>query len=108
MAVPFAACLAPGEYRRAVHSMRLDASLLTILARVTGDAAFLGWRTSLPPVRVDSAGELPVMVYEHAVACELAHARLAALRDAQAGAAVPAAAPPPVALGAGCLASWER
>ena len=100
--------MAPGEYRRAVHSMRLDASLLAILARVTGDAAFLGWRTTLPPVRVDSVGELPLMVYQHAVACELAHACLAGLRVAQAGAAVPAAALPPVALAAGSLASWRR
>jgi hypothetical protein len=106
MAIPFAACLTPGEYRRAVHSMRLDASLLALLAQVTGDEAFLGWRTTLPPVRVDSAGELPVMVYEHAVACELAHARLAALRDARAGLAPPAR--PPVAPAAGALASWRR
>lgn len=106
MAIPFAACLTPGEYRRAVHSMRLDASLLALLSQVTGDATFLGWRTALPPARVDSAGELPVMVYEHAVAGELAHARLAALRDARAGLAPPPR--PPVALAAGGLASWGR
>lgn len=106
MAIPFAACLTPAEYRRAVHSMRLDASLLALLSQVTGDPTFLGWQTALPPARVDSTGELPVMVYEHAVACELAHARLAALRDAPAGLAAPPR--PPVALAAGGLASWRR
>ena len=32
MNIPFALCLTPEEYRRAVHSLRLDASLLTVLA----------------------------------------------------------------------------
>jgi hypothetical protein len=76
MNVPFALCLTPDEYRRAVHSLRLDASLLTVLASVTGDDTFLSWRTGLPPVRVDSNVDVPSMVYEHAVLCEYAHARL--------------------------------
>ena len=52
MNIPFALCLTPEEYRRAVHSLRLDASLLTVLASLTGDDTFLSWRTGLPPVRV--------------------------------------------------------
>jgi hypothetical protein len=84
MNIPFAACLTPSEYRRAVHSLRLDASLLTVLAAVTGDGTFLGWRTALPPVRLDSNVDVPAMVYEHAVVCEYAHARLCQLRDAAA------------------------
>jgi hypothetical protein len=59
-----------------VHSLRLDASLLTVLASLTGDDTFLSWRTGLPPVRVDSNVDVPAMVYEHAVLCEYAHARL--------------------------------
>jgi hypothetical protein len=76
MNIPFALCLTPDEYRRAVHSLRLDASLLTVLASLTGDDTFLSWRTGLPPVRVDSNVDVPSMVYEHAVFCEYAHARL--------------------------------
>ncbi len=81
MNIPFALCLTPGEYRRAVHSMRLDTSLLTVLAALTGDSAFLGWRPPSLPVRVDSNVDVPQMVYEHAVICECAHARLRWLRD---------------------------
>jgi hypothetical protein len=80
MNIPFALCLTPGEYRRAVHSMRLDTSLLTVLATLTGDSAFLSWRPACLPVRVDSNADVPQMVYEHAVICEFAHARLRLLR----------------------------
>jgi hypothetical protein len=79
MNIPFAACLTPGEYRRAVHSLRLDASLLSILAALTGDETFLAWRPAGLPVRVDSNVDVPLLVYEHAVVCEYAHARLCQL-----------------------------
>ena len=81
MNIPFAFCLTSAEYRRAVHSLRLDASLLSVLAELTGDAAFLGWRTGPLPVRVDSNVDVPAMVYEHALICEYAHTRLCKLRD---------------------------
>jgi hypothetical protein len=92
MNIPFAFCLTPGEYRRAVHSMRLDVSLLSVLAGLTGDDTFLGWQTALPPVRVDSNGDVPEMVYQHALICEYALFRLGRLRDsaAQRSLAVPA------------------
>jgi hypothetical protein len=76
MNIPFALCLTSAQYRRAVHSLRLDASLLSVIAAVTGDSTFLSWRTGLPPVRVDSNVDVPLMVYQHAVLCEYAHARL--------------------------------
>lgn len=79
MNIPFAFCLTPEEYRRAVHSLRLDASLLSVLAEITGDSAFLHWRQ--PAVRVDSNVDVPAAVYEHALLCEFAHARL--LRNAR-------------------------
>jgi|SRR5215469_3499098 len=82
MNIPFAFCLTPGEYRRAVHSLRLDASLLSVLTAVTGDDTFLRWRAALPPVRVDSNVDVPATVYEHALVCEYALARLCQLRDA--------------------------
>jgi hypothetical protein len=91
MNVPFALCLTPEEYRRAVHSMRLDASLLTALAALTGDSAFLSWRPRFLPVRVDSNVDVPQLVYEHAVICECAHARLRWLRDSTTKLTVPAA-----------------
>jgi hypothetical protein len=84
MNIPFAFCLTPGEYRRAVHSLRLDATLFAALATLTGDDTFLGWRTALPPVRVDSNIDVPATVYQHALVCEYALARLGQLRDAQA------------------------
>ena len=82
MNIPFAFCLTSAQYRRAVHSMRLDTSLLSVLAAVTGDQEFRRWRPGVPPVRVDSSADVPLMVYEHAVLCEYAHARLGQLRDA--------------------------
>jgi hypothetical protein len=82
MNIPFAFCLTPAEYRRAVHSLRLDTSLLTVLTALTGDSTFLAWRPEALPVRVDSNVGVPAMVYEHAARCEYAHARLCQLRDA--------------------------
>jgi Family of unknown function (DUF6999) len=73
MNIPFALCLTDAEYRRAVHSLRLDESLLTVLADLTGDATFLRWRPGTPVVRVDSGMDVPRAVYEHALACEYAH-----------------------------------
>ena len=93
MNIPFAFCLTPGEYRRAVHSLRLDTSLLSVLAALTGDDMFLGWRTALPPVHVDSTVDVPATVYEHALVCEYALSRLCQLRDAAAGRSAPAPVP---------------
>jgi hypothetical protein len=88
MNIPFAFCLTPAEYRRAVHSLRLDTSLLTVLAGLTGDDAFFRWRSALPPVRVDSNVDVPATVYEHALLCEFALARLCQLRDSAAASAL--------------------
>jgi hypothetical protein len=82
MNIPFAFCLTQGEYRRAVHSLRLDTSLLSVLAALTGDDTFLGWRTALPAIRVDSNIDVPATVYGHALVCEYALARLCHIRDA--------------------------
>jgi hypothetical protein len=89
MNIPFAFCLSPAEYRRAVHSLRLDASLLGVIAALTGDDTFLGWRTALPAVRVDSNVDVPATVYEHALVCEYALARLCQIRDATPADAAP-------------------
>ncbi|HWG26299.1 DUF6999 family protein [Actinospica sp.] len=76
MNIPFSLCLTSSEYRRAVHSMSLDTSLLAVLATLTGDHTFLDWRSGVQPLRVDSNIDVPLTVYEHAVLCEYAHARL--------------------------------
>ncbi|WP_434741695.1 DUF6999 family protein [Micromonospora sp. SH-82] len=80
MNVPFALCLTSEEYRRAVHSMRLDISLLGLLTQLTGDPTFLAWRPGGSVLRVDSTVDVPRAVYEHAVICEYAYARLIRLR----------------------------
>ena len=72
MNIPFAFCLTPGEYRRAVHSLRLDVSLLNVLAALTGDDTFLRLADGASPVRVDSNIDVPATVYEHALVCEYA------------------------------------
>jgi hypothetical protein len=79
MNIPFALCLTPSEYQRAVHSLRLDETLMAVLAELTGDFRFLRWRPAGSPVRVDSTLDVPRAVYEHAVYCEHAHAHLLAL-----------------------------
>jgi len=81
MNIPFALCLSPGEYRRAVHSMRLDFSLLAILSDLTGDPTFRAWAPPGVAVRVDTSADVPRAVYEHAVICEYAHARLLRITD---------------------------
>jgi hypothetical protein len=83
MNVPFSLCLTSAEYRRAVHSMSLDTSLLFVLAELTGDQTFLGWRNGVQPVRVHSDVDVPLTVYEHAVLCEYAHAKLRELARSQ-------------------------
>ena len=83
MNIPFALCLTSTEYRRAVHSMSLDTSLLFVLAELTGDPTFLGWRNGVQPVRLQSNIDVPLTVYEHAVLCEYAHARLRELAHGQ-------------------------
>jgi hypothetical protein len=76
MNLPFAACLTPDEYRRAVHSMRFDDSILALLADLTGDPTFLRWQNGDLSVRADSNTDVPRAVYRHAVVCEYAHAHL--------------------------------
>jgi hypothetical protein len=76
MNIPFAFCLTRQEYRTAVHSLRLDESILALLADLTGDERFLRWRPGTIVVRADSSMDVPRAVYEHAVICEYAHAHL--------------------------------
>jgi hypothetical protein len=81
MNIAFALCLTAGEYRRAVHSLRLDGALLTALATITGDPTFHRWRPSDLAAHPVSVVDVPSAVYEHAVICEHAHAWLLHLAD---------------------------
>ena len=76
MNIPFALCLTFAEYRTAVHSLRLDETVLALLADITGDETFLRWRPGTLTIRADSSMDVPRAVYEHAVICEYAHAHL--------------------------------
>jgi hypothetical protein len=90
MNIPFALCLTADEYRRAVHSMRLDESLLGALAALTGDPTFRTWRPAGSVIRLDSTADVPRAVYEHALICEYAHATLVAMAERAGRVGVPA------------------
>ena len=83
MNIPFSIALSMQEYRRAVHSMRFDDSLLEILAVVTGDDTFRRWQPGVLSLWMDSNVDVPRMVYRHAILCEYAHAHLVKIAAAQ-------------------------
>lgn len=89
MNIPFALCLTRDEYRTAVHSLRLDESILALLADLTGDETFLRWRPGTLIVRADSSLDVPRAVYEHAVICEYAHAHLLRIANSSADSQAP-------------------
>lgn len=64
------------EYRRAVHSLQLDESVLGCLAELTGDEVFRSWRPAgfIPIVRTNR--DVPRDLFAHAVIHEYIHARL--------------------------------
>lgn len=99
MNIPFAALLTRDEYRRAVHSLRLDTQLLDLLVEVTGDPTFWRWRPAGVPLRVDSGLDVPRAVYEHAVICEYAHEHLRQLSQRLGGVVVEPARRPLVHAG---------
>jgi hypothetical protein len=82
MNVAFCLLTTSDEYRRAVHSLQLDESLLAILAEMTGDPMFLTWKPAgyIPIVRTNR--DVPRDLFAHAVIHEYIHARL--LRQAAA------------------------
>lgn len=83
MNVPFSMALTVEEYRRAVHSLRFDDSLLEILATVCADDTFKHWKTGGLSLWMDSNVDVPQLVYRHALVCEYAHAHLVRLAHGQ-------------------------
>ena len=79
MNIPFSMALTVEEYRRAIHSIRFDDSLLEILAIISDDDTFRHWKIGGLSLWMDSNVDVPQMVYRHALICEYAHARLVKL-----------------------------
>ncbi len=79
MNVVFAFLTTSDEYRRAVHSLQLDESVLSILSQLTGDPFFRTWRPSgfNPIIRTNR--DVPRDLVAHAVIHEYIHARLLSL-----------------------------
>ncbi|HEU5112117.1 MAG TPA: hypothetical protein VFU96_02300, partial [Acidimicrobiia bacterium] len=76
MNVMFSLLTTSPEYRRAVHSLQLDESVLAILAELTGDQVLRSWKPAgyIPVVRTNR--DVPRDLFAHAVIHEYIHARL--------------------------------
>lgn len=76
MNMAFALFTTSHEYRRAVHSLQFDESILSCLAELSGDDVFRSWKPSgfVPIVR--TSRDVPRDLFAHAVIHEYAHARL--------------------------------
>mgnify|MGYP006177533449 CR=1 FL=1 len=76
MNVAFCLLTTAQEYRRAVHSLQLDESVLGCLAELTGDDMFNTWKPAgyIPIVRTNR--DVPRDLFAHAVIHEYIHARL--------------------------------
>ncbi len=76
MNMAFALLTTSYEYRRAVHSLQFDESIVACLAELTGDEVFRSWKPSgfVPIVRTNR--DVPRDLFAHAVIHEYAHARL--------------------------------
>jgi hypothetical protein len=76
MNIAFALLTTSDEYRRAVHSLQLDESVLSCLAELTGDDLFRTWKPAgyIPIVRTNR--DVPRDLFAHAVIHEYIHARL--------------------------------
>jgi len=76
MNIAFALLTTSAEYRKAVHSLQLDESVLSCLAEITGDDLFRTWKPAgyIPIVRTNR--DVPRDLFAHAVIHEYVHARL--------------------------------
>ncbi len=76
MNIMFCLLTTTDEYRRAVHSLQLDESVLSIVAELTGDDVYRAWRPAgyVPVIRTNR--DVPRDLFAHAVIHEYIHARL--------------------------------
>ena len=84
MNIAFVLCTTSGEYRRAVHSLQLDESLLGCLTELTGDPVFRAWKPSGAALMIRTNRDVPRDLFLHAILHESAHARLRQLSDEKA------------------------
>ncbi|NND13011.1 MAG: hypothetical protein HKO10_03540, partial [Acidimicrobiia bacterium] len=87
MNVAFAFLTTTTEYRKAVHSLQLDESILSILSELTGDSLFLSWRPVGFNPLIRTNRDVPRDLFVHAVIHEYAHARLLELARRRANSA---------------------
>lgn len=64
------------EYRRAVHSLQLDESVLACLSELTGDEVYRSWKPAGYNPIVRTNRDVPRDLFAHAVIHEYIHARL--------------------------------
>jgi hypothetical protein len=76
MNMAFALLTTSDEYRKAVHSLQLDESVLSCLAELTGDEIFRTWKPAGYNPIVRTNRDVPRDLFAHAVIHEYIHARL--------------------------------
>jgi hypothetical protein len=86
MNVAFSLLTTSDQYRKAVHSLQLDESVLSILSALTGDEMFRPWKPSgyMPIVR--TGRDVPRDLFAHAIIHDYAHARLLSMAPMRCGA----------------------
>jgi hypothetical protein len=76
MNIMFCLLTTADEYRRAVHSLQLDESILGCLAELTGDEVFRSWKPAGYNPIVRTNRDVPRDLFAHAVIHEYIHSRL--------------------------------
>lgn len=76
MNIMFCLLTTSGEYRKAVHSLQLDESVLGCVAELTGDDVFRSWKPAGYNPIVRTNRDVPRDLFAHAVIHEYIHARL--------------------------------
>lgn len=76
MNIMFCLLTTSDEYRKAVHSLQLDESVLACVAELTGDDVFRTWKPAGYNPIVRTNRDVPRDLFAHAVIHEYTHARL--------------------------------
>ena len=76
MNITFSLLTTSDEYRKAVHSLQLDESVLGCVAELTGDDVFRSWQPAGYGAIVRTNRDVPRDLFAHAVIHEHIHARL--------------------------------
>ena len=76
MNIMFCLLTTSDEYRKAVHSLQLDESVLACVAELTGDDVFRTWKPAGYNPIIRTNRDVPRELFAHAVIHEYIHARL--------------------------------